>query len=145
MKLKLIALLIIPLSIVSCTISPQDIDYGYDGCHYCRMTVVDQQHAAQLVTKTGKAYHFDAAECLVMHLNEQPEAAEDGLVLVNHLEEPAVLIDATDATYLISEKLPSPMGANLNAFETLAGAEQAQGEFGGELFTWEALLAHFDN
>ena len=52
---KLIQLLIpILLITVSCKVEPDEIEYGKDGCHFCKMTIVDNQHAAELVTAKGK-------------------------------------------------------------------------------------------
>ncbi|MBI2279338.1 MAG: hypothetical protein HYU68_01400 [Bacteroidetes bacterium] len=67
-------------SFTSCSIEPKEINYGNDHCFNCDMTVVDKTHAAQYVTKKGKAYVFDAVECLMMKLekekNDEPEDSE---------------------------------------------------------------------
>jgi len=126
------------LSLTACSPSPQPIDYGSDMCHYCKMTIVDQQHAAEAVTSKGKAYKFDAIECMVNYLGEE-EDQEHEFLLVNDYQQPKELIPAGDSYYLISEAIPSPMGANLSAFETKAKAEAVQAEKGGEVYSWEAL------
>ena len=43
----------------SCNVGPQPISYGSDGCHFCSMTIVDRQHAAEIVTDKGKGFKFD--------------------------------------------------------------------------------------
>ena len=126
------------LILTACSPSPQPIDYGSDMCHYCKMTIVDQQHAAEAVTSKGKAYKFDAIECMVNYLGEK-EGQEHAFLLVNDYQQPKELIPAGDSYYLISEAIPSPMGANLSAFETKAKAEAVQAEKGGEVYSWEAL------
>ncbi len=136
----IIALLLL---VFSCNVSPQAIDYGSDGCHYCKMTIVDKIHAAEVVTNKGKVYKFDASECMINFLKEFENSSEIKLYLTNHYTEPEVLIDATKATFLISENIPSPMGAFLSAFETKAEAEKIQSEKGGELHTWNELLTLF--
>ena len=88
----------------NCNVSPQGIDYGNDGCHFCKMTIVDKVHAAEIVTKKGKVYTFDATECMVNFLNDF-ETSEIELYLSNHFSEPEALIDATQATFLISENV----------------------------------------
>jgi len=128
---------------ISCNVSPKPINYGSDGCHYCKMTIVDKVHAAEMVTKKGKAYKFDASECMINFLVEF-DNSEVELLLTNNYTEPEVLIDATKATFLISENVPSPMGAFLSAFEIKAEAEKVQSEKGGQLYTWDELLAHFN-
>ncbi len=130
------------LIFVSCEVRPKPIDYGSEGCHFCSMTIVDRQHAAQFVTRKGKVYSFDAIECMINYTKEL--AMEDiQLFLCNHYTSPEELIDATKATFLISERIPSPMGANLTAFETQELAKNFQSENKGELYSWDALLVHF--
>lgn len=103
--------------LVSCNISPQQIEYGTDACHYCNMTIVDRQHSAQLVTTKGKAYKYDAIECMVHSLQDEMKDTEMALYLVADFNQPGQLMDATMASYLVSDQIASPMGANLSAFE----------------------------
>lgn len=140
-KLLKISCILISLTgiIAACTVEPKKINYGNDHCSHCDMTVVDKSHAAQYVTKKGKAYVFDAVECLVMKINKEQNEADMAFVLVVDFTNPGVLIEAKSATYLISEKIKSPMGANLSAFSSKDKAEEVMRENGGELFSWEAL------
>jgi copper chaperone NosL len=107
------------------------------------MTVVDKQHAAQYVTKKGKAFKFDASECMMNQLKEV-DIATIALFLVNDYNNPGELVDATEATYLISENIPSPMGAFLSAFENKEEAERAHAANKGELLTWVELQSKFE-
>lgn len=136
--------LMLTLCIVSCKPSPEPFDYGFDACHYCSMTIVDRQHAAQFVTKKGRAYKFDAIECMMNHL-QTVDANDVALFRVNDYGNPGKLIDAMKATYLISQQIPSPMGEFLSAFGSAESAEMVQQENGGELFTWQELLERFKN
>ncbi len=131
------------LLLFGCEVSPQPIDYGNEVCDFCKMTIVDTQHATEIVTKKGKTYKFDASECMVNFINDF-EVSKIKLYLTNHYTNPEVLIDATKATFLISKNIPSPMGAFLTAFETRASAEQTQQEKGGQLYTWDQLLQHIN-
>lgn len=137
LKHYLILLLLIVL--FNCNVSPKPIDYGNDGCHFCKMTIVDKVHAAEVVTKKGKVYKFDATECMINFMNEF-DTSEIALYLSNNYSEPEELIDATQATFLISKNVPSPMGANLSAFKNKADAEKVLKEKGGDLYTWKSLL-----
>jgi len=139
---SIIALLLI---LFGCNVSPQAIDYGNDGCHFCKMTIVDKVHGAEIVTNKGKVYKFDASECMINFLDEFADSSEIKLYLTNHYTEPEVLIDATKATFLISENVPSPMGAFLSAFKNKVDAEKIQTEKGGELYSWKKLLVHLKN
>ncbi|UAB74131.1 MULTISPECIES: nitrous oxide reductase accessory protein NosL [Mesoflavibacter] len=130
------------LLVFSCNVSPKPIDYGSDGCHFCKMTIVDKVHAAEIVTKKGKVYMFDATECMI-NFRKDFDTSEIELYLSNNYTEPEALIDATEATFLISKNIPSPMGAFLSAFKNEADAKEFQAEKGGDLYTWEELLAKF--
>lgn len=130
------------LLVFNCNVSPKPIDYGSDGCHFCKMTIVDKVHAAEIVTKKGKVYMFDATECMI-NFRKDFDTSEIELYLSNNYTEPEALIDATEATFLISKNIPSPMGAFLSAFKNEADAKEFQAEKGGDLYTWEELLAKF--
>ena len=129
------------LMLSSCNSGPQPIAYGNGGCHFCKMTIVDKIHGAELVTDKGKVYKFDAAECMLNYINENPELPVS-ILLTNYYEAPAEFITTEEATFLISTKLPSPMGANLTAFKTKESAERVLAEKGGKLYTWDALRTH---
>ncbi|MDH5605047.1 MAG: hypothetical protein OEY51_13950, partial [Cyclobacteriaceae bacterium] len=53
---------------ISCTPKPEEIKYGEDLCHFCSMAIVDDKFSAQYVTKKGRAYKFDAIECMIHEL-----------------------------------------------------------------------------
>ena len=143
-RLKQLSIVVLLLIFTSCNVGPQAINYGSDGFHFCKMTIVDKVHAAEIVTKKGKVYKFDATECMIHFMNEF-DVNDIKLYLSNNYTEPEALIDATKATFLISENIPSPMGAFLSAFETEAEAQKFQSEQGGRLFNWNQLLAHLNN
>jgi len=107
------------------------------------MTIVDKQHASEFVTQKGKVYKFDASECMINYLKDIDNSTV-ALFLVNDYNSPGDLIDATTATYLISENIPSPMGAYLTAFENRVEAELVQAANKGELFTWKELQLRFE-
>jgi copper chaperone NosL len=132
------------LILIGCNASPKAIDYGNDGCHFCKMTIVDKVHAAEIVTKKGKIYKFDATECMVNFMKEF-DKSQIKLYLSNNYLDPEALIDATTATFLISKNIPSPMGAYLSAFKTRAEAEKTQVQKAGKLYSWESLIAHFSD
>ncbi|WP_344712936.1 nitrous oxide reductase accessory protein NosL [Winogradskyella damuponensis] len=140
--LKHYSSLVLLLLFLSCNVGPEPINYGSDSCQFCTMTIVDKVHAAEIVTKKGKVYKFDATECMINFIKDF-DTTEIQLYLSNNYTEPEVLIDATKATFLISEQIPSPMGAFLSAFKNKSDAEKFQADKGGQLYTWETLLAKF--
>lgn len=142
MKRYLINLFVYCILLTGCNSAPKPIAYGSDGCYFCSMTIVDKQHAAQFMTKKGRSYAFDASECMLNHL-KKIDKETIALFLVNDYTAPGEMIDATNATYLISKNIPSPMGEFLTAFGTKEAAQSAQAENQGELFTWEELKTRF--
>jgi copper chaperone NosL len=123
---------------VSCKVEPDAIIYGKDQCSFCVMNIVDKTHAAQYVTKKGKQFKFDAIECLVNDLSEKNE--EDlAIVLVADYGKPGEMITAKTATFLISQEIKSPMGANLSAISTPEKGIELQQKHTGEIYTWESL------
>lgn len=120
--------------VVSCKPKVQKIEYGTDVCHYCKMTIVEKTHAAEVVTKKGRAQKYDAIECM---LNEMKEEGSDkiALFLVTDYTKPTVLVDATKATFLISKEIKSPMGANLSAFSNKKDGEK----YTGNIYDWEGI------
>lgn len=139
MRVKHILFILLGLVFLGCSVQPHPIAYGTDACHYCKMTIVDNQHAAQIVTKKGKAFKFDAIECMVNHLKEIDQE-KVALFLTSNYITPGELINAQEAVYLISEQIPSPMGAFLSAFKTPDQVNSI--EVQGEQYTWQELIHH---
>ncbi|MCX2762301.1 nitrous oxide reductase accessory protein NosL [Aquimarina muelleri] len=126
------------LVFTSCNTGPKAIDYGTDSCYFCQMTIVDKLHAAEIITKKGKVYKFDATECMINNLKDIDTATIDMYLSVDYTN-PEILIDATKATFLISKNIPSPMGAYLSTFKHKEDAISKKKEKGGEIYTWKEL------
>lgn len=140
MKLKLIFLFTVSLLVLmSCSVKPQKIEYGKDACNFCKMNIVETKFAAQIVTNKGRSVKYDAVECLLNDIKDKEEQSL-AYILVTDYTKPKELIDATKATYLISKKIKSPMGANLSAYATKKEAQLN----GDNLFNWQTLKAHFN-
>lgn len=139
-----IGILVMMAALGACNTGPKPIQYGTDSCHFCRMTIVDRQHASEIVTSKGKVYKFDAIECMV-NFREELEETSIAHFLCNDFNTPGELMDATSATFLISEAIPSPMGANLTAFRNAEDAAAARQQYGGQLYNWNQLGAFLKN
>ncbi|MCI0448411.1 MAG: nitrous oxide reductase accessory protein NosL [Chlorobi bacterium] len=108
------------------------------------MQIVDTKFGAEIVTKKGKVYKFDATECMLKALsldNIQINDAEKFYVI--DAANPKQLTGAVTAFYLISTNFPSPMGADLSAFRQESDLESFQNQYGGEVKNWNELLAKF--
>jgi copper chaperone NosL len=124
------------LLLFGCTPEAQPIAYGTDNCHHCKMTITDSRYGSELVTKKGKVFKFDSVECMAVHLNKDAKAEDVHMVLVTDYTKPNTLIDASQAVFLQSENLPSPMGMYLTAFSGDETAIEFQNEKGGALLNW---------
>ena len=140
-----IIILIVSLTLLSCSKSIDPINYGQDECQFCRMAIVDQAHAAQLVTQKGKNFKFDSSECLIHFLNGDTKVKEKELlhILTADYLQPGNMVDVKAATFLISKKIPSPMGGLLSAFKTKEEAEKTQSDYGGTLYSWKEVKQEF--
>ena len=132
--------LVLGLVLASCSISERPINYGEEECAYCKMIIMDHRFGSELVTDKGKVYAFDAAECLVEYLQSNEDiAASANLLLITPYTDPNSLFDAREASYLVSGKMPSPMGAYLNAFKDHKTALEYQSTHGGDIYTWDEI------
>lgn len=129
--------------LTGCSFEPEPINYGSDQCSYCKMNIVDQQHAAQYVTSKGKQFKFDAIECMVYKIIENKDL-EYAHQVVCAYDSPATMIPAEGASFLISQGIRSPMGAYLSAFSDLKKAEEMRSKHGGKLYTWTEIQAYFN-
>jgi copper chaperone NosL len=126
--------------LIGCDNIPQPIEYGHMSCDYCKMTVVDQRYAAQLVTTKGKSFVFDAAECMINYTRaEENKRHEFSQMLVTDYLTPAKLIDAKTASFIRSEQLPSPMGAFITAVGNGSDAKELKDKNGGMIYNWDGL------
>lgn len=142
--MRILFVVIVALLFISCEVKPEKIVFGKDACHYCKMNIVDKNHAAQLVTKKGKQFKYDAAECLLNDLNHK-DLTNAAFVLVSDFYSPEKLINATGATFLISDSVQSPMGANLASFEEKMNAVSfAKENNNGKIYSWKEIQQHFN-
>ena len=136
-----IVLIVFALIFTSCSIDPEPLNYGKDQCDHCRMTIMDNKFGAEIITKKGKIYKFDAAECMINFVKEGKLSDGDvSKYLVTDASKPANFINAKDAVYLISENFPSPMGADLSAYGNRGDAENYQKQYSGDIKDWDGIL-----
>jgi len=146
MTKKLFAIIAFVFLMASCSVGPEPIAYGHDGCTYCDMTIMDHRYGTELITDKRKVFKFDSIECLVRYLKEG--AAEQNnvkLLLLTPFNFPETLEDANHSYILHSQGMPSPMGMFLTAFKDEATVKKFQQENGGTIYTWQELLDKFEN
>lgn len=128
----------------SCSTEPVPLNYGTDVCQFCKMTLMDQKFGAELVTSTGKIYKFDDLNCFLNYYNSGVEAPEDFTQrLVVDYSHPGKLIEATDAFYLKSGEIRSPMNGQVAAFETKASMDTFKKQWKGIYLAWGEVVTQF--
>ncbi|WP_224484918.1 nitrous oxide reductase accessory protein NosL [Robertkochia aurantiaca] len=137
-RVNVISILVLLITSACGTREAKPIAYGEAACHFCKMTIVDAIHGAEVITDKGRIYTFDALECMI-HYMKDVETDQDFRLFTNYYESPGELLPVSEATFLISENLPSPMGANLTAFKDSAMARRIQTEQSGSLYSWKEL------
>lgn len=136
-SIKIISLAIVA---VGCTAKPVAIHYGKDGCDFCRMTIMDQAFGGEIITRKGKVYKFDGAECLVNYYRAHlADAGDFTTILVADYSHPGKLMDAKQAIFLQDERINSPMGAHLGAFPDTRNAREFS-EDHRIIYGWNNLL-----
>jgi len=115
------------------------IEYGKDNCEQCRMTVMNPQFGAGMLTAKGKVFAFDAGECLVRYLKSKGIKENEEYYVSDYLA-PGTLIHATEAVFLHGDSIQSPMGGNLAAFNSRESALSVQQDLGGTIMDWNNLF-----
>ena len=132
------------LLITACSSEPQPINYDEDECHRCKMIISDSRYGTEAITHKGKIFKYDAIECLIPSMLKD-EADNLDQMFVTDYYNPKNFISANEATYLISQNLPSPMGGFLSAFSSKEAALKAQREHNGDIYTWQTLVDKYRN
>lgn len=118
---NVILTVITTLFLFSCNPEPKSIEFGFDNCYKCGMTIADEKWGAEIVTHKGKVYKFDAVECMVAYYLDEKKSGRDSEIhsfwTINYLN-PKELIEATSAYYLKSTEYHSPMAFNAPSFKT---------------------------
>lgn len=131
-----ITIIIMIFVLLSCGMEPEPINYGKDLCAHCNMKIMDKRYGAEYINSKGKIFKFDSGECLIDYTAQNNVKDNEGINLVTDFSNPGTLIKANDATFIISQKLPSPMGAFLTAFSNMLSAQAKINETGGEIYNW---------
>ena len=147
MPIRLREIVFVIVSFAPCSsLFPQEgkvmpVTYDTSRCDYCRMFFQEKKFGGELETLNDSIVRFDASECMAAFLiaGKVPDAQIKGMWSVSYLS-PNVLVNAGKAWYLHSDKLMSPMEANIAAFPTKQAADSVRSKLGGETLNWEGVL-----
>ncbi|HEY0656501.1 MAG TPA: nitrous oxide reductase accessory protein NosL [Chryseosolibacter sp.] len=138
------ALLLISIMLIACSVEPEPLQFGKDGCHYCKMTLMDNKFGAEIVTSKGKIYKFDDVNCMLnFHNSGQVQTSDMKNVLIIDFSQPEKLIDARNALYVKSGNIKSPMASGIAAFESNEELLKLNGQWKGIVMSWGELQTQF--
>ncbi|MBO8171192.1 MAG: nitrous oxide reductase accessory protein NosL [Bacillaceae bacterium] len=120
--------------------SPVDINPETDKCDVCHMMIHDQRFAAEIIKDDGTAYKYDDIGCLIKHMEEQPELADNTKFIYDYNETGWVNMD--EGHYVYNPDVMSPMGYNVFTFSSGGDAQAFVDDNGGTLMTAEELDNH---
>lgn len=122
------------LLFTSCSeVKPEEITPGTP-CAHCKMGIVDMRFHSEIVTTKGRHLHFDSIECMLDYLDSQSSGTK--AVWVSDYLHKGNLMDFERSVLLRSEKIGSPMGADLSAYENREEAESMKKKSGaGEILS----------
>lgn len=136
----LLALLLTACRTAGADPTPPPIHYGEDVCEFCGMIASEERFAAAYTTPDGHAHLFDDIGDMVQQHLKSPEGVS---AFFAHDYESRAWIRAEEAHYVRSEQIATPMLSGLAAFASRQGAESLAAETGGQIFTFDELLAFY--
>lgn len=139
--LRLIKHTVWVLLLSSCSAEISPIHYGSDACDFCRMTITDPKYGGELITSKGKVYKFDAAECMAaFYKSHQSATIKFTRMAVTDFSHPGKMLDIKQAVLFQSDRINSPMGANIAAFPDTQSVKKGNISGEGKLLEWNDLL-----
>ena len=102
---------------------PPHFEVDRTPCAHCGMLISEPVYAAAYRAARSESRVFDDIGCLLKAAAQEPRA--DALRFWFHDAATAVWIDGTDAVFVSSRELRTPMGGGLVAFRDLAAAREA--------------------
>lgn len=134
-------LLAILLLTSGCSNEPSKIYYGEDECAHCRMIITDARFASELVTETGKAYKFDAIECMAAFLSQHEDLnVKTSKLWVHDFSNPDKWLSRDEAQFVHSEEIRSPMGLSLLALPNKDAVQQHLNRHPGDTVGWSRIM-----
>lgn len=127
------------LALVSCNRDFEPIDYGKDACADCKMTIVDNKFAAELIDKKGKVFKFDDMLCLKNYIANHPGNETGSVYIEEYLGNLDKPLNALTAVYLQHDFFRSPMNGNYAAFQSAEEAKHLKDSLGVNALSWDNI------
>ncbi len=138
--MKPLVIFIMLLALTSCKAKgPEPVKLNVDACIYCKMPISDLRYAAELITKKGRLYKFDDADCIVRYAREN-STGEAAVFYFSDFASPGKFVKSSEAVFIKGGSLKSPMAGNTAAFGSREKAEKFAKETGAQILGWEQVL-----
>jgi len=125
---------------------PPDIRYGETVCIACNMIISDERFAAGYAHEISPGRYesipFDDIGDMLEHAANHPEHTITHWYVHDFYSK--AWLDATQAHYMFSHTLTTPMGHGAAALADRTAAETLAAEMSGEVLDWAGLRARFD-
>lgn len=133
-------ILLLCISLTSCSAKPEPIVAGKDQCVDCKMTISDVKFSAEIISKKGKIYKFDDVHCLLSFMKKKELDTTDvkGYYFTD-FNNPKELLHLNEAIFFKSDDFKSPMSGNTAAFSNENAVTQIQEHFKGEKIKWPGV------
>jgi copper chaperone NosL len=116
---------------------PPEIVYGQDLCDGCGMIISEARFAAATLLTDGAGRRFDEIGDMLAYHMEHPEAQVKAWFVHDHLSE--AWVRGETAWYVEADRLQTPMGGRIVAFEDKGAAEAYAAQVNGNVYTLDAL------
>lgn len=105
------------LFLSSCAGGFKQINYGKDECSSCKMIIMNNKFAAEILSVKGRTFKFDDIICARRYIDQGKIDIQDvSDMFVNQYDKPGEFIKFYDSFLVRNEWFKSPMGGNLGAF-----------------------------
>jgi len=105
------------------------------------MGIADTRFAGQAISRTGKRWKFDSVECLAGFVQSRDPDIELHSLWVSGFDDPDAWLPVSEALFLHSSTLASPMGMGFAAFSSESARAHAREQFPGEPLSWDEVQA----
>lgn len=123
---------------------PPTLHLGYDVCDFCKMIISDQNFAAACIVRStdgrARSVAFDDIGCLL----EFQESPADGTIEHAYVTDydTGDWLNASDALYIQSPDIRSPMASGMIASQTPTGADRLADRFDASVMRFDELGTH---
>lgn len=129
------------IAISGCSVKPEPLKIGVDNCHYCKMTISDNNFGAEVLTKKGKVFKYDDPHCLFSEISEKKtDIATVKDFYFTDFCDGHELIKSQNCFFLKSSQLKAPMDGHIAAFSSHDSLKVYGTKLGGEEVSWNQLI-----